>query len=97
MGKSVGRDLEKGKLTLPTIYAMNEMKDDDHRRLVDLIEKRDLVGLRSVVRGAGLIDRAMEKASDLVRSAKNELKSLDDTPARVLLESLADGIIDRRY
>ena len=97
VGKSVGRDLEKGKLTLPTIYAMNEMKDDDHRRLVDLIEKRDLVGLRSVVRGAGLIDRAMEKASDLVRSAKNELKSLDDTPARVLLESLADGIIDRRY
>ncbi|MAA52465.1 MAG: polyprenyl synthetase [Phycisphaerae bacterium] len=97
VGKSVGRDLEKGKLTLPTIYAMNEMEGDDRRRLVDLIEKRDLVGLRSVVRDAGLIDRAMDKASGLVESAKNELESLDETPARILLGSLADGIIDRRY
>tara|TARA_Y100000589_G_scaffold321352_1_gene352574 strand:- start:18235 stop:19233 length:999 start_codon:yes stop_codon:yes gene_type:complete len=97
VGKSVGRDLEKGKLTLPTIYAMNEMDDDDRLRLIELIENRDLAGLRSTVRDAGLIDRAMEKASSLVDSAKGRLDSLEDTPARTLLASLADGIVDRRY
>lgn len=97
VGKSVGRDLEKGKLTLPTIYAMSELEGDERTRLIDLIQTRDLVGLRSMMQERGLVDRAMGQAADLVASAKHELDGLPETPARTLLATLADGILERRF
>jgi octaprenyl-diphosphate synthase len=97
VGKSVGRDLEKGKLTLPTIYAMSEVEGDEQKHLVELIQSRDLIGLRSMMQERGLVDRAMKKASDLVTSAKDELDGLKESPARNLLATLADGILERRF
>ncbi len=62
-----------------------------------MIQSRDLVGLRNAVKKSGAIDRAMEKAASLVGVAKSELQELPETPARNLLATLADGILERRY
>ena len=97
VGKSVGRDLEKGKLTLPIIYALGDADADLRKHLVKMIQSRDLVGLRSAVNESGAIDRAMKKAASLVEQAKSELQELPETPARNLLALLADGILERRY
>lgn len=97
VGKSVGRDLEKGKLTLPIIYALGDADADFHEHLVKMIQSRDLVGLRGAVNESGAIDQAMKKAASLVEQAKSELQDLPETPARNLLAVLADGILERRY
>ena len=97
VGKSVGRDLEKGKLTLPIIYALGGADAGTREKLVGMIHSRDLVGLRDTVNGCGSIEQAMEKAASLVDTAKSELCGLPETPARDLLATLADGILERRY
>lgn len=97
VGKSVGRDLEKGKLTLPIIYALGAADAGLREHLVKMIQSRNLVGLRDAVNESGAIDRAMKKAASLVDVAKSELQELPETPARDLLALLADGILERRY
>lgn len=97
VGKSVGKDLDKGKLTLPIIYALSGADGKTRDSLIEVIRERDLDQLRIELDGCGSIERAMQSASLLVDQAKRELCCLPASPARELLASLADGILDRRF
>ena len=97
VGKSVGRDLEKGKFTLPVIIALEDADDERRRILFRLIDDRNLLGLREEIRLDGSIDKAIARAGDLVRDAKMELDAVPDSQAKDLLCRLADGILERRF
>jgi octaprenyl-diphosphate synthase len=97
VGKSVGRDLEKGKFTLPIIIALNCEDGDRRSMLLDLIANRDFSGLGREIQGDGSIDKALSRAADLVTAAKSELNMISDAPAKDMLCHLADGILDRRF
>ena len=97
VGKSVGRDLEKGKFTLPVIIALNDADESRRVMLLELIAARDLVGLRNEIRNDGSIDRALSQAASLVENAKSELGVVPESPAKSLLCDLADGILGRRF
>ena len=97
VGKSVGRDLDKGKLTLPMILGLGNANPETRKSIIKMIESRDLVSLRSTLEKVGGVQEALTMASNLVSEAKNELEHLPVSPARDMLCTLADGILGRKF
>ncbi len=106
LGKSVGKDLEKGKLTLPVIHhlaaADPRMRGETLRLLERLsgsgspagetTEAGHLVGRLGET---GSIAYARAAAGSLVERAKSELAALPSSAASSLLLSMADAVIKR--
>jgi|SRR5688572_24158403 len=96
VGKSLGKDLDKGKLTLPVIYHMADASQLERGEALRLIMQRDAVGLRRRLRSSGAVRRAHEAAAKLVAQAQSELLNIPNGPARILLASLADAVVSRK-
>lgn len=99
MGKSLGRDVHKGKLTLPLIAALraaapaeragllNELRGDDpqrYRRIAPLLRKSQSV------------EYAQGVAEEYVGHARAALGGLRPSPARESLAAMADFVLERR-
>ena len=97
VGKSIGKDLDKGKLTLPVILSLASADTQKRGVLFELLKSCDLVGLKSVLTEDGSVSLALNRARDLVRDAKLALNTINPSPARDLLATLADGILDRKF
>src|SRR4051812_8658065 len=100
-GKSVGHDIQEGKVTLPVLYACES--DPDLRELV-----RERVGERAVspedgrciltaTAAAGGIERARGKARELAEAAVAELAGLRASAYRDALEDLAALSVERKF
>jgi len=109
VGKTLGQDLAKGKLTLPLIHALSTRGEAGRRELVGLLQAQGDAGLsqeqaregarrvRDVLSSGQSLDYAREKAVSLVNRAKTGLvENLQDTPARAYLLGLADSVVTRR-
>lgn len=100
LGKNVGDDLAEGKPTLPLIYAVKNAPDADAQQIRQAIRKGDLDQLDAIlkiVRDSGAIDYTMNKAKEEASLAKQQLETLDDTPARKALSALADIAVERSH
>lgn len=97
VGKSLGRDLDKGKLTLPLIIALREADGLQRGELLRAIESRETDEIRSILIATGAARRAREAAVDLVNRAKAGLTPIARGPMRDLLESLADTVVERTF
>jgi octaprenyl-diphosphate synthase len=100
-GKSVGQDIQEGKLTLPVLYACEA--DPALRALI-----REKVGERAVTPEdahriltgtlrAGGVERARARARELVASAVAELSALSPSPYRQALTDVATLSVDRKF
>ena len=110
VGKSVARDLAKGKLTLPVIRHLQQADPAERQIVAGLITRAGEDGLgeadgnelaRSVaerVTASGAMDYARDWARKLVEQAVEEVRSsFGPSPARDLMESMAGAVIDRRF
>ncbi|MBK9187740.1 MAG: polyprenyl synthetase family protein [Phycisphaerales bacterium] len=106
VGKSTGKDLEKGKLTLPLIHHLAQATPSARASALSVIEsvrtgKVDAhaagATLARAMKTTGSIEYARQKAAQSVSVAKQSLDALDDTPAREMLLRLADGVITRSF
>ncbi len=103
VGKSVGKDLEKGKLTYPLIHHLAHADDEQTLRsleLVRLAEHHDRSGvpeLIDAIRDTGSIQATQSLASSYVKKAKDVLIELPESPGRQMLELMADAVIRRSY
>ncbi|MCH2144582.1 MAG: polyprenyl synthetase family protein [Phycisphaerales bacterium] len=95
VGKSIGRDLATGKMTLPVILHLASEVGHARGETLRLIEARDADGLRRRLIEDGAVDRARAHAEELVSEAKLELERLPMSSARDLLGTLADAVISR--
>ena len=95
VGKTIGRDLATGKLTLPLILHLADEAPDDRMETIGIIECRDGAALKVRLSERGAIDRARAKAITLVVEAKRELEHLPESTSRELLGTLADAVVDR--
>ncbi len=87
-GKSVGQDLDRGTLTLPMIYALEELEAGAARRFLARGKgPRELAALLADVRATRGVDRARAKALALRDTA---LRALDDLPAIPEREALRE-------
>ena len=99
VGKSVGKDIEKGKLTLPVIHHLGAADPATRTRALELLMQTD--------RPAGELVRLLERtdslrharatAQHLVERAKAELDGLADSAAKTTLVAMADAVVARAY
>jgi octaprenyl-diphosphate synthase len=98
VGKTLGSDIEKGKMTLPMIHFLRTAPRE-HRellrsllsgRIVDQTEK-----IRNLILPSDSIAYAQARAGQWVDRARSALASLAETPARRALDALAAFVISR--
>lgn len=107
MGKPVGKDIEKGKVTLPLIHHLDTLTGD-HAGLQR--RGRTLSILRTASEGSGgkmarhilqplretgSIAAAGEIAASRIRNGKAALNVIADTPAKSVLLAMADLVLER--
>lgn len=102
VGKTLGRDLAKGKLTLPLIHHLKGL--DEVERRAQIAELRDspdeaAIGrLRTRLAEGQSLDYTRDWAGRLVADAKQALTNgLPETQARQILLDMADAVLSRRY
>ena len=96
VGKTLGRDLEKGKTTLPVILLLRGASPWGRSEVLQIIHRRDGTALLERLRRSGCLDEAKTTAQSLVDSAKSALDAVPAGPARELLRELADEVVRRQ-
>jgi octaprenyl-diphosphate synthase len=95
VGKSVGRDLEKGKLTLPMIMHIASTTGAERMAAIRAIEAKDGAALRAALVRSGSLDAARARAVEIVEEAKRGLPETRRAHSRELLLELADRVVSR--
>ncbi len=98
VGKTLGRDVEKGKMTLPLIHFMRNAPLE-HRELLRLLlngrEPDRVEKIRNLILPSQSITYAREKAHKLVNRAQDAISSLIESEAKRTLHLIAEFVIDR--
>jgi octaprenyl-diphosphate synthase len=96
VGKTLGTDLEQGKLTLPLIHALNVLPEPAATVFRDRLRTGE--GASEIVErlaSTGSLGYAKRRAEELAAEARNMLNGLPRTEAREILEQLTDWSIRR--
>ena len=107
VGKTLGRDLQKGKLTLPLIRYLQRLetrgRERERAELEWLASGEGLGGeeaaasLRERVLSSGAVEWARTRAAELVDAARERAEAATSAgPARELLMEMADAVLTRR-
>lgn len=102
VGKTLGRDLAKGKLTLPLIRHLAAADEAERKALVADLQHGSqddaIARLRDAIRGGDGLDYSRQWAQRLVADAKQSVEDqLAPTAARQLLLDMADAVLSRRF
>lgn len=97
VGKSLGRDLEKGKLTLPVIIHLAGGAGARRERAIEVIRARDGAGLLAELHESGALAEARSRALAIVADARRELAQVPQGPARDALDAAAEAIVQRDF
>jgi geranylgeranyl pyrophosphate synthase len=98
MGKTLGRDLDLGKMTLPLIHYLGQADPAGRERVMAASRHGSpeaRAQIASAVNEAGSISYAMTTAETYVRKALADLEALPLSPARASMTALAEFILRR--
>ena len=102
VGKSVGKDLEKGKLTLPLIHHLREVSPEERGASLELIERavREPRGdaattLAGRLVSTGSVEHARDEAGRIAEEAVSGLDALPESPARAMLAYMGRAVVER--
>jgi len=91
LGKSLGTDLQKGKLTLPVILLLQQAQPGEKQLVSSLLLNEHANSHALVVdfiRRYGTLQQAAQKARTLLRTAFTQIQLLPDNSGRSCLSSL---------
>lgn len=99
-GKTVGTDLEEGKVTLPLIHALKSADEAERRLVQSVIEKEaldagDLERIRGLIERYGGIERTRAEAAARIEQACRRLSSFAPCTERDALEVVARYVLTR--
>ena len=100
LGKPVGGDVREGKMTLPTIYLLQQA-GGRARVLLDAIVRDRRFGpeawleLRALLAEHRVLDQAFERAAEFATEAKRYLSGFPPTPELEALRALPDYVLAR--
>ena len=100
VGKTLGTDLEKQKLTLPVIRLLATAEPELAARLRSMLDHPSAAVRREVrpyLETSGALDHAWDKAKQHARRAQAALNILPETRAREVLRMLAQYVVRRPY
>lgn len=98
VGKSLGRDVEKSKLTLPLIHYLANCRPAERREMLDLLQSASAARDRKIaatLRNSASLAYAREVAERYVAEARSAVESLAPSAARDTLVRLAEFVIAR--
>lgn len=98
VGKSLGTDLDKAKMTLPLLRLRDRASGPDADRVRDAILSSDhdqRTAISELLQEYGAVDSARETARMLVAEAQAELVVLPDAPEREVLSRAAEYVLAR--
>jgi octaprenyl-diphosphate synthase len=99
-GKSIGHDLEEGKMTLPLIHALRHCSQQERDRIAAIVEQDELspqefTWVTELVRRTGGIDYTIERARTCVESCRQHLSVFPDSESKDALLELAEYVVTR--
>ncbi|MGQ0635068.1 MAG: polyprenyl synthetase family protein [Planctomycetaceae bacterium] len=97
-GKSLGTDLKKQKLTLPTIYLLSQLprrRAEELRETLAHPDGRTRDQMRPLLEQYGALEYARNRALEFAVAARQHLACLPESPARQVLEDMADFVTVR--
>ena len=99
-GKSIGHDLEEGKITLPLIETLRNCNREDRELIAEIVVKdeldpEDFDKVFALVNKSGGITYTVKRAKDYIASAKAHLEIFADSPVRSAMFRLADYVVER--
>ena len=101
VGKSVGKDLEKAKPTLPLIHHIRVSSAVERDRSLALAAAIGTAGqstsreLLARIESTGSVNYARDTARQLIARARLSLRTLSPSPARDALDTIAGSVLDR--
>jgi octaprenyl-diphosphate synthase len=98
VGKTLGIDIEKQKMTLPVIHFLRTAPPEHRRLLRSLIASREadkVERIRNLILPSDSIEYARDRARQLVDRARSSLAELPDTEARRVLDTMAEFVVTR--
>ena len=100
VGKSLGTDLDRCKMTLPLIHFLREGPAAEVARVRSALTARrggaEAAMIRKAVIAAGSVEFARERAERFVQDAVASLAALPESAAKATLRRLAGYVLDRR-
>ncbi len=97
VGKTLGSDLRKGKLTLPVLHLLQISDEAERHRLSEIIlngEESDILALADRAIAAGAVKSAVATGRKLLREAESQLRLVPGNKYRDALSGLV-GTLDR--
>ena len=98
VGKTLGSDIGKGKMTLPMIHFLRTAPVEHRQLLRSLLSSPDadkVEKIRNLILPSNSISYARDRARQLVDRARGALTSLPDTDARRSLDTMAEFVVNR--
>ena len=102
IGKPTGNDIKEKKLTLPMIYALNNVDKETRRKMIYIIKNQNTTKSKvdyiidAVVKNGG-IDYANSKMKAYKKEALDILHSFPDSDIKMGFEDLVNFVTDRKY
>ena len=102
VGKPTGNDIKEKKLTLPLIYALNNVDKETKRKIIYIIKnentrKEKVKYIIDAVQKNGGIDYTINKMNLYKREAMEVLHSFPESDIRNGFEDLVNYVTDRKY
>ena len=99
-GKSIGKDLEEGKITLPLIFAIKQSTEEEKDKIKEIITRkkgsqkaaREILRLIKKYNG---IDYSFQRAENFIRDAQTQLNIFPECLEKDQLNAVAEYILSR--
>lgn len=98
VGKTLGSDIVKGKMTLPIIHFLRTAPQEHRMLMRSLLESPEpdrVERIRNLMLPSGSIDYARSRAVELVERSVDALAALPESEARQVLELMAGFVVTR--
>lgn len=101
-GKTIGKDLQEGSITLPFIAALRQSSPEDRASMIAMItaktyQQEELGRIIRLIEQYGGTDYARDKARAYVRTAIDALAIFKDAEQRQALIDLAEYVVARTF
>ena len=99
-GKSIGHDLEEGKITLPLIHTLRQCSSAERSAIEAVVEKDemtmdDFCHVSGLVKQYGGITYTVDTARRYIDECRSQLAAFETTPVTVALLGLAEYVVTR--
>ena len=100
-GKSIGKDLEEGKITLPLIFALKQSKKEEKNIIKEIIDRKEASPraaqeIFSLIKKYNGIEHSFQCAEQFIRNAQTRLEIFPESVQKDQFRTVTDYILSRK-